>query len=56
MRTVLDRGDGSAMLAYRFGATALIAALRETRVLFGTAPAAGLPGSTSPGIDGSPQA
>jgi drug/metabolite transporter (DMT)-like permease len=28
---------GSAMLAYRFGATAQIAALRETSVLFGTA-------------------
>ena len=28
---------GSAMLAYRFGATAQLAALRETSVLFGTA-------------------
>ncbi len=28
---------GSAMLAYRFGATAQLAALRETTVLFGTA-------------------
>jgi uncharacterized membrane protein len=27
---------GSAMLAYRFGATAQLAALRETSVLFGT--------------------
>jgi drug/metabolite transporter (DMT)-like permease len=31
---------GSAMLAYRFGATAQLAALRETSVLFGTALAA----------------
>lgn len=31
---------GSAMLAYRFGATAKLAALRETSVLFGTALAA----------------
>jgi drug/metabolite transporter (DMT)-like permease len=28
---------GSAMLAYRYGATAQLAALRETSVLFGTA-------------------
>jgi uncharacterized membrane protein len=28
---------GSAMLAYRFGATAQLAAMRETSVLFGTA-------------------
>jgi len=35
---------GSAMLAYRFGATAQLAALRETSVLFGTALAAGFLG------------
>jgi drug/metabolite transporter (DMT)-like permease len=35
---------GSAMLAFRFGATARLAALRETSVLFGTALAASLLG------------
>ena len=35
---------GSAMLAYRFGATAQLAALRETSVLFGTAMAMGFLG------------
>ena len=35
---------GSAMLAYRFGATAQLAALRETSVLFGTALAMGFLG------------
>lgn len=37
---------GSAMLAYRFGATAQLAALRETSVLFGTALAMSLLGET----------
>ena len=35
---------GSAMLAFRFGATAQLAALRETSVLFGTALAMGFLG------------
>ena len=37
---------GSAMLAYRFGATAQLAALRETSVLFGTALAMTFPRRT----------
>lgn len=37
---------GAAMLAYRFGATAQLAALRETSVLFGTVLAASLLGET----------
>ena len=37
---------GSAMLAFRFGATAQLAALRETSVLFGTALAMGFLGET----------
>jgi uncharacterized membrane protein len=37
---------GSAMLAYRYGATAQLAALRETSVLFGTALAMSFLGET----------
>lgn len=41
-----DVGYGAAMLAWRYGATAKLAALRETSVLFGTALAMSLLGET----------